>query len=321
MEYEKDFLTGMYQDLLKTRMTEEKMVDLYAQGIIPGHIHSGVGQEGGHVAVLKTFEKGDYIKFAHRVVGVIPLTGEPLDEYFGELLGKVTGPAKGRGGVLHLGRLQDGVVGMSGTLGCDASISVGAALTISMEGRNNVSYFIYGDGTSNRGPVHEAMALASVWKLPVMFVLINNQFAISTPSSYSSVVANPGGDRAAAYGMKSEVVEGWDILGAYEGAKHLKEYIKGGNGPAILECKEYRWRGHFEGDQCTYRDKNLTDEYMKNKDCLKLFEDKLKAIGVLTDDIISKMREDYEKEMEVSLSRAIEAPQPEAQDIFDGLYA
>ena len=320
MKYEKDFLEGIYKDLLKTRMMEQKLVDLYAEGIVPGHIHSGLGQEGSYVGVLSTRKKGDYFKFGHRPLSINYIVGEPMDEFFAELLGKITGNALGHGGTNHLGRLCDGVVGFSGTLGCDAGVSLGAALTISMEGRDNVSYFFYGDGTSNRGPIHEAMSLASVWKLPVLFVCENNQFAISTFSSYSSVVKNPGADRAAGYGMPSEVVDGTDVLAVHEAAERLSKYVREGNGPAVLECKDYRWRGHFEGDQCAYRDAEVTKKWMEEKDCVKNFEAVLKEQGVLTDEKIAEIRADFAREMEESVQRVQADPEMTPDKIYDCLY-
>lgn len=319
-DYDKDFLMGIYTDLLKTRMMEQKLVDIYAEGIVPGHIHSGMGQEGTYVGVTSTRKPGDYFKFGHRPLSINYIVGEPMDEFFGELLGKLSGNALGHGGTNHLGRLEDGVVGFSGTLGADAGVSVGAALTIDMEGRDNVSYFFYGDGTSNRGPIHEAMSLASVWKLPVLFVCENNQFAISTFSSFSSVVKNPGADRAVGYGMPSEVVDGTDVLAVYEAAQRLTKYIREGNGPAILECKDYRWRGHFEGDQCAYRDAAVTEDWIANHDCVKNFEAKLMEQGVITADEISQMRSDFDREMDESIKRAQAAPEMKPEDIYDCLY-
>ena len=319
-DYEKDFLMGIYTDLLKTRMMEQKLVDIYAEGIVPGHIHSGMGQEGTYVGVTSTRKPGDYFKFGHRPLSINYIVGEPMDEFFGELLGKLSGNALGHGGTNHLGRLEDGVVGFSGTLGADAGVSVGAALTIDMEGRDNVSYFFYGDGTSNRGPIHEAMSLASVWKLPVLFVCENNQFAISTFSSFSSVVKNPGADRAVGYGMPSEVVDGTDVLAVYEAAQRLTKYIREGNGPAILECKDYRWRGHFEGDQCAYRDAAVTEDWIANHDCVKNFEAKLMEQGVITADEISQMRSDFDREMDEAILRAEAAPEMKPEEIYDNLY-
>ena len=319
-DYDKDFLMGIYTDLLKTRMMEQKLVDIYAEGIVPGHIHSGMGQEGTYVGVTSTRKPGDYFKFGHRPLSINYIVGEPMDEFFGELLGKLSGNALGHGGTNHLGRLEDGVVGFSGTLGADAGVSVGAALTIDMEGRDNVSYFFYGDGTSNRGPIHEAMSLASVWKLPVLFVCENNQFAISTFSSFSSVVKNPGADRAVGYGMPSEVVDGTDVLAVYEAAQRLTKYIREGNGPAILECKDYRWRGHFEGDQCAYRDAVVTEDWIANHDCVKNFEAKLMEQGVITADEISQMRADFDREMDEAILRAEAAPEMKPEEIYDNLY-
>ena len=320
MQYEKEFLRKLYRNLLDMRLLEQKMVDTYAQGRVPGHIHSGVGQEASFVGVLANYKEGDYYKRTHRLTAVPYMMGTSLDTFFGELLAKTTGNSLGHGGTNHLGRLEDGVVGFSGTLGADAGVSVGAALTIDMEGRDNVSYFFYGDGTSNRGPIHEAMSLASVWKLPVLFVCENNQFAISTFSSFSSVVKNPGEDRAVGYGMPSEVVDGTDVLAVYEAAQRLTKYIREGNGPAILECKDYRWRGHFEGDQCAYRDAAVTEDWIANHDCVKNFEAKLMEQGVITADEISQMRADFDREMDEAILRAEAAPEMKPEEIYDNLY-
>lgn len=320
MQYEKDFLRQIHKDLLETRLMEEKLVEIYAQGIVPGHIHSGVGQEASYVGVLATRKEGDYFKFGHRPLAANYIVGEPMDEFFGELLGKITGNAKGHGGTNHLGRLQDGVVGFSGSLGCDAGVSVGAALMIDMKQRKNVSYFFYGDGTSNRGPIHEAMCLASAWKLPVLFICENNQFAISTFSSYSSAVENPGADRAAGYKMPSVVVDGTDVLAVYEAAEKMAAYVREGNGPALIECKGYRWRGHFEGDQCSYRDAEVTRKYMEEHDCVKNLEKTLVEQGVLTEKDLADMRETFNQEMDASIQRAQQAPEMTPEEIYDYLY-
>lgn len=320
MQYEKDFLRQLHSELLKARMLEQKMVEIYAQGIVPGHIHSGMGQEASYVGVLATRKAGDYFKLGHRPLGIFHILGEPLDAFFGELLAKTTGNAGGRGGANHLGRFEDGVVGFSGTLGADAGVSVGAALTIAAEKRDNVSYFFYGDGTASRGPVHEAMCLASAWKLPVLFVCDDNQFAISTPRQFSSAIENPGAGRAAGYGMPSVVVDGTDILAVYEAASEMTKYVREGRGPAVVECKDYRWKGHFEGDQCPYRDAAVTQKYMDEKDSLKLFETKLIADGVLTEAEIAEQTEAFEREMNAAVEDAVAAPEMKPEEIFDNLY-
>ena len=258
MQYTAEFLKKVYRDLLSVRLFEEKQVEVYALGKVPGHIHSGIGEEAVCTGVMATRKEGDYFKISHRPVGAGLVLGAPLETMFAELMGKATGNAKGLGGVLHMTSFQHGMVGFSGTLGSDIAVADGAALTIQMAGTDNVSYVFYGDGTSNRGPVHEAMNLAAIWKLPVLFVCNNNQYAISTPSSFSTPVENPGADRAAAYGMPSKAVDGLDVLAVYEAAKELVDGIRAGNGPAVLDCRTYRVRGHFEGDQAKYRDAAVT---------------------------------------------------------------
>ena len=166
MQYEKEFLRKLYRNLLDMRLLEQKMVDTYAQGRVPGHIHSGVGQEASFVGVLANYKEGDYYKRTHRLTAVPYMMGTSLDTFFGELLAKTTGNSGGRGGAIHIGELHTGDLGFSGTLGCDAAVGVGAALTIDAEGRDNLSFVFMGDGTSSRGPVYEAMNLASAWNQP-----------------------------------------------------------------------------------------------------------------------------------------------------------
>ena len=139
MQYEKEFLRNLYRNLLDMRLLEQKMVDTYAQGRVPGHIHSGVGQEASFVGVLANFKAGDYYKRTHRLTAVPYMMGTSLDTFFGELLAKTTGNSGGRGGAIHIGELRTGDLGFSGTLGCDAAVGVGAALTIDAEGRDNLS--------------------------------------------------------------------------------------------------------------------------------------------------------------------------------------
>lgn len=320
MQYEKAFLKELHKNLLEVRLLEQKLNDLYAQGRVPGHVHSGVGQEATYVGTLSTRKEGDYFKLTHRPITLPRMLGTSLDMLFGELLAKSTGNSGGRGGSLHIGELRTGVLGMSGTLGCDTGVAVGAALTIDMEERDNMVYMFMGDGTSSRGPVYEAMNLAAAWKLPVLFICENNQFAISTHCSTSIPVENALADRAAGYGMPSKVADGTDVLAVYEAARELSEYVRSGKGPAVLECKDYRWRGHFEGDQCAYRDAGVTKEWMEKKDCVKNLEAMLVAEGVLTEAEIQEMSQAFDQEMETAIAHAEAAPSMKPEEIYDYLY-
>ena len=319
MQYTAEFLKKVYRDLLSVRLFEEKQVEVYALGKVPGHIHSGIGEEAVCTGVMATRKEGDYFKISHRPVGAGLVLGAPLETMFAELMGKATGNAKGLGGVLHMTSFQHGMVGFSGTLGSDIAVADGAALTIQMAGTDNVSYVFYGDGTSNRGPVHEAMNLAAIWKLPVLFVCNNNQYAISTPSSFSTPVENPGADRAAAYGMPSKAVDGLDVLAVYEAAKELVDGIRAGNGPAVLDCRTYRVRGHFEGDQAKYRDAAVTEAWRK-KDCVAKMENDLIQQGVMTAEEIQQVRDEVLARMEAAIAYADASPEPTPEDLFKNLY-
>lgn len=320
MQYSKEFLKEIHTHLLETRLMEEKLVELYAQGRVPGHVHSGVGQEATYVGVLSTRKDGDYYKLTHRPIALPRMLGTTLDVFFGELLAKITGNSGGRGGSLHIGELSKGMLGMSGTLGCDTGVAVGAALTIQMEERDNVSYMFMGEGTSSRGPVYEAMNLAAAWKLPVLFICENNQFAISTHSASTIPVANALADRAAGYGMPARVADGTDVIAVYKAAKELVDGIRTGSGPAVLECKSYRWRGHFEGDQCAYRDAAVTEKWVTEKDCVKNLETMLVAEGILTENEIAQERAAFDVEMEKAIVHAEAAPAMKPEDIYHYLY-
>lgn len=320
MQYTAEFLTGLYRDLLSVRFFEEKQVELYAAGKIPGHIHSGIGEEAGCTGVLATRREGDFFKISHRPVGAGVILGVPLETMFAEIMGRVGGNANGMGGVLHMTSREKGMIGFSGTLGCDIAAAGGAALTIQMSGADNVSYVFYGDGTANRGTLHEAMNLAAIWKLPVLYVCSNNRFAISTPSSYSSAVPNPGADRAAAYGMPSRVVDGTDVLAVYEAAGELVEAIRAGGGPAVLECRSYRLRGHFEGDRMKYRDAAVTEQWRK-QDCVLRLEALLKEQGVMTAEEIEAVRAEINAAMEEAIAAADKSPEPTPDDLYRNLYA
>lgn len=320
MQYTDEFLTQVYRDLLSVRLFEEKQVEIYALGKVPGHIHSGIGEEANYAGVLATRKEGDYFKISHRPVGAGLILGMPLEIMFAELMGRVGGNALGLGGVLHMVSRAHGMVGFSGTLGCDAAVADGAALSIQMAGTDNVSYVFYGDGTSNRGPIHEAMNLAAIWKLPVLFVCNNNQYAISTPASFGSPVPNPGADRAAGYGMPSRVADGTDALSVYEAAKELVDGIRAGNGPAVLECKCYRMRGHFEGDQQKYRDAAVTEQW-KEKDCVARMEKYLQDNGVLTAEQIQTIRAEIGAKMDAAVAAAELSPEPTPDDLYRNLYA
>jgi len=320
MSYSKEFVIDLYKELLSVRMAEEKLVEIYALGKVPGHIHSGVGEEAAYVVPLMTRNEGDYYKGTHRVVSAAHTVGVTFNEIFAEILAKETGTSHGRGGVNHIARLDKGCIGTAGSLGVDTEVAIGAGLSSKYLENGRIVYCFNGDGTHSRGNVHEAMNMAAIWKLPVLFICDDNQFAISANHANTISVPNPGADRAAGYGMPFKLVQGDDPLAIYDAAKELTDYIRAGNGPAVLEVKCYRWRGHFEGDQCAYRDKALTEEALK-RDCLATLETYALEQGFLTEEDIQLMRKELELELNQAVEFAETSPEPDPDHIFDGLYA
>lgn len=319
MAYSKEVLLQLYTGLLQVRLSEEKLVEIYALGKVPGHIHSGVGEEAPYVGTFAASGEGDYFKVTHRPVSVTRLAGVPFRSIFAEILGKEAGTSGARGGVNHICELNKGLLGTAGSLGCDMVVSIGAALSAQYLKNNKIVYTYYGDGTSSRGTMHEALNMAAAWKLPVLFVCTDNQFAISTHESETIPVQNPGADRAPAYNMPARIVDGTDVLAVYDAARELSDYVRAGNGPAILETKCYRWRGHFEGDQAKYRDESAAEE-MRKKCCIERLEHYLLENGGLTQAEMNEIREETAAELEDALAFAEAAPEPKTEDIFRNLY-
>lgn len=320
MSYSKEFLARLYRELVSLRLAEEKLVDMYALGKVPGHIHSGVGEEAAFVGTLATKNDSDYYKGTHRVVAAVNIMGISFKQIFAEILGKETGTSGGRGGVNHIGELEKGILGTAGSLGCDMVVAIGAGLSAQYLEDGKIVYAYYGDGTSSRGSLHEAMNLAAVWQLPVLFICTNNQFAISTHCSTTIPVPNPGADRAAAYGMPAKVVDGTDVLAVYEATKELADYVRAGKGPAVLETKCYRWRGHFEGDQAQYRSQEITEQEIK-KCCIKKFETYLLDNQVLDEKDMNLIREEIALELDKAAEFAEASSDVPVEKIFENLYA
>lgn len=320
MAYSKKLATALYRDLLEQRVFEEKLIEIYALGKVPGHIHSGVGEEAAYIGVLATRKEGDYFKFTHRNVGMSKVVGMSYQTLFSEILAKETGNSGGRGGINHLAQLSKGILGLAGSLGCDIPIAVGSAYSIKLSGCDNLTYAYLGDGTTSRGTVHEAMNWASAWKLPVLFVINNNQWSISTHIDEACNVENPGACRGPAYGIPAKVVDGTNVFDVYDAAKELVDSIRAGNGPAILETKTYRWRGHFEGDQARYRDAKIAEEW-KNHDCLQKIEEYMREKKMITAKEINVLRNKINLELDEAIAFAEAAPAPDPADIFENLYA
>ncbi len=308
----------MYSNMIQIRMFEERVAELFGAGKIPGFVHLYVGEEAVATGVCASLRPTDYITSTHRGHGHLISKGGDIKLMMAELLGKKTGYCKGKGGSMHIADVELGILGANGIVGGGPPLAAGAALAAQYQGRDDIAVCFFGDGASNQGTTHEAMNLASCWKLPVVFVNENNLYGISSCTLNSMCVADIA-DRASAYDMPGVVVDGNDVMAVYEAAQEGINRARKGEGPCLIECKTYRHRGHFEGDPCVYRNEDELNEW-KDKDPLPRFETKLLEMDVLTPDKISDIRGNIENALAEAVTYAEQSPFPEADEILEDVY-
>ena len=220
---------------------------------------------------------------------------------------------------MHIADVDIGILGANGIVGAGIPIAGGAALSAQMRGTDQVAVCFFSDGASNTTRFHEGVNLASIWKLPVVYVIENNQYAESTPISYAVNIANLA-DRAAAYGIPGRTIDGNDVLAVYEAVGEAVARARKGEGPTLIECKTYRWRGHFEGDMQTYKPKEEVEEWMK-KDPIPRFRRKLVETGVLTEKEADEIDQAMLEEMDEAVKFAKESPFPAPEETLEDVYA
>jgi len=315
----KEKLLEMYEKMVKIRFFEEEGVQLFFKRILPGNVHPSIGQEAIPVGVCSVLREDDYITSTHRGHGDIIAKGARVDRMMAELLGKKTGYCKGKGGSMHVADLDLGILGANGIVGAGLPIANGAALAFKMAGTDQVCVSFFGDGASNTGSFHEALNLASVWKLPVIFVCQNNQYAFSTPQRTHQNICDIA-VRGTGYGIPGLCIDGNDVLAVYEAATGAVETARKGEGPTLLECKTYRWTGHFVGDSgTTYRTKEEVEDW-KKRDPIKLYREKLVAMGTCGVDELEKINQRVKKEIEEAVVFAQNSPDPKPEDALEDVY-
>ena len=322
MDLTPDRLVEMYGCMRLIRRFENKVVEMVNTNEIPGTTHEYVGQEAVAVGVCAALREADGITSTHRGHGHILAKGGDPRRVMAELFGRADGYNRGRGGSMHIADLALGIYGANGLVGAGTPIACGAALAAKREGRGRVVTSFFGDGAINQGVVHEAMNLAAIWKLPVVFVCENNSYAIT--ASIHDMLAIPRiVDRAAAYGFPGEQVDGMDVLAVHAGAQRAVARARAGEGPSLLECMTYRYSGHFTTEYALglkYRSQEEIDAW-KTKDPLLTFPARLETMGVLS----AGGKDAIDREVEVVLAEAIafsrQSPFPEAEEALDGMYA
>ncbi|MDX6593575.1 MAG: acetoin:2,6-dichlorophenolindophenol oxidoreductase subunit alpha [Gaiellales bacterium] len=316
--YDRELLLSMYRSMVKIREVEQALVRLFAQGRMPGFIHSYIGEEATAVGVCSALRRDDYITSTHRGHGHILAKGGDLDRFMAEIYGRSTGYSGGKGGSMHIADLDLGILGANGIVGGGIPIAAGAACSARMAGSDRVAVSFFGDGASDIGVFHESLNLAAVWDLPVVFVCENNGYADFIATHEHQRVKNIS-DRAAAYGMPGEWFDGNDVLAAHEATIRAVERARAGAGPTLLEAKTYRWRGHYEGDPQPYRTSDEVEKW-RERDPIPAFAGFLERNQIQTAEEAGTVRDEELERLERAIKFAEASPEPEPRDALRDTY-
>lgn len=317
---QKHTLLEMQRRMLRIRYFDERASKMVKRGHIPGTVHTSIGQEAQVVGATMALGDSDYMTGNHRSHGHPIGKGSPLGPLMAELVGKATGVCKGKGGSLHLADFSVGSLGESGIVGSSIPIAAGAALSASVLKKNHVALAFFGDGAANQGVLYESMNMAGVWKLPVIFLCENNQYALSTPAH--TVTSGVIADRAAGFGMKGVRVEdGQNVLAVFEAVSAAVESARKGEGPTLIEVVTYRFNEHSEGLRIgtDYRDAQEREEWLK-KDPIVLFRNHLIESGIASVEELDALEAEVLSEVDEAVRFTDQSPYPEPETAFADLY-
>ncbi len=310
-------LVELYKLMVRIRFHEEAVKVLFTQGKIGGTTHLCIGQEAIPAGVIAQLRPDDFISSTHRGHGHMIAKGGKLKLMLAEILGRIDGYCKGKGGSMHIASITLGNLGANGIVSGGLPIAVGSGLSAKMRGTDQITVVSFGDGAANEGNTHESMNLASVWQLPVLFLFENNRYAVSTPTSKSM-----GGSmekRAAGYDLPFKKVDGMDLEAVYIAAKEAIAYVRSGKGPYVMQCETYRYEGHYYGDPMIYRSKEEIDEWRK-KDPIQHVEGIIVERNILTKEEYQKIKEDIQAEVDEAVAFAEASPQPLIKSMFEDVY-
>ncbi|OAP46914.1 thiamine pyrophosphate-dependent dehydrogenase E1 component subunit alpha [Sinorhizobium americanum] len=318
-QYEREQLLDALRKMHLIRRFEEGAEECYMRGLIHGTMHLSIGQEASAMGICMPLVNEDQITSTHRGHGHCIAKGAEVKRMFAEFFGKTTGYCAGRGGSMHIADVSTGNLGANGIVGGGLPIAVGAALTAKRLRTGKVVVCFFGDGANNEGAFHEALNMAAIWKLPVIFVCENNGYGMSTSTARSTAVANVA-DRAAAYSMPGVIVDGNVLSEVAEASHEAVERARRGDGPTLIECKTYRYRGHSKSDRNRYRTKDEIDDWMTNRDPIRRYEAQLIEFGIATSDELEAIRGSVQQEIDAGIEFAKTSPMPSIDGLADNVY-
>lgn len=321
MKLSKDKQLALYTTMKTIRLFEERIADLYARGQVPGLVHLYIGEEAVAAGVCAALREDDYITSTHRGHGHVIAKGAELNPMMAELYGKKTGYCKGKGGSMHIADMTVGILGANGIAGGGLPIAVGAGWSAKWRGTDQVAVCFFGDGSSNNGTFHESLNLASVHRLPVIFVCENNLYGISVCQAKHQAITDVA-VRATAYDMPGVVVDGNDVTAVFQAAEKAAKRARAGEGPTLVECKTYRWRGHHEGDPnqgARYRTREEIDVW-KNKCPIERFARQLVRNRTATAKKLEAIDREITGRIDAAVAYAETSEFPAYEEMFEDVY-
>ena len=310
----------MLRSMQTIRRFEERASDDYQAGAIYGVVHCYIGEEAVAVGVCSALNRDDQIISTHRGHGHCLAKGADLNRMMAELYGRQTGYCKGKGGSMHIADFSIGMLGANGIVAGGIPIVTGAGLAAQLEGKGRVAVSFFGDGASNAGPFHESINIAATWKLPMLYVCENNLYSAGTIAAETLALSDVAA-RAAGYGIPGVVVDGNDVMAVYEAAEAAVSRARAGQGPTLIECKTYRWRGHTERPgQEDPRPKEEIEEWQQ-RDPISRFATSLMEHRLLTEEAWQKMDAEILAAIEDAVKFSEESPFPDPEAAVEDIFA
>ncbi len=314
----RDSLLWMYETMVTIRRFEEQSRREADAGKLRG-MHSSIGQEAVPTGICAHLRDDDYVLGTHRSHHHCIAKGVDLNEMMAELLGKATGTNKGKGGTMHIADINKGMLGANGVVGSNIPVATGVALSAKVRGSDQVSVVFFGDGASSQGSLHESMNIASIWKLPVLFVCENNRYAESTPFEYA-VAGGSIANRAAGYDMPGVLVDGQSALDMFEVGKEAVARARAGDGPTLIEAQTYRYQGHFGADDPLGYRTQEEEDYYEARDCINSLRAHITDGGYATEAEIGTIEERAVTAVATATAFADESPFPDPSELTTDVY-
>ncbi len=309
-----------YRDMLLIRRFEEKAGQLYGMGQIGGFCHLYIGQEAVVVGLQMAAEEGDQVITSYRDHGHMLACGMDPRGVMAELTGRKGGLSKGKGGSMHMFSREKNFYGGHGIVGAQVPLGAGLAFANKYRGNHNVSFTYFGDGAANQGQVYETFNIASIWKLPVVFVIENNRYAMGTSATRSTAEAEHLGARGEAFGIPSEQVDGMDIVAVKEAADRAVEHCRSGEGPYILEMMTYRYRGHSMSDPAKYRSKEEVQKMREEHDPIEQVKARILKANRATEDELKKIDAEVREVVTAAADFAVNDAPPDESELYTDIY-